>query len=53
MLQGLTTLFSGWMTSFASLIVVRLFLGLFEGGLLPGRSFLPRGAIQSFQDHHP
>ncbi|KAI7966520.1 hypothetical protein MJO29_002268 [Puccinia striiformis f. sp. tritici] len=33
---GIITIFSGFMKNYASLIVVRLLLGLFEGGLLPG-----------------
>jgi MFS family permease len=33
---GIITVFSGWMSEFSHLIVVRLLLGLFEGGLLPG-----------------
>ncbi|EGG04492.1 uncharacterized protein MELLADRAFT_88829 [Melampsora larici-populina 98AG31] len=33
---GALTVLAAFMTNFATLIVVRLFLGLFEGGLLPG-----------------
>ncbi|MBW0469747.1 hypothetical protein O181_009462 [Austropuccinia psidii MF-1] len=33
---GIITIMSGFMTNFASLIIIRLLLGLFEGGLLPG-----------------
>lgn len=33
---GLVSTFMGFATSYAGLIVARCFLGLFEGGLLPG-----------------
>lgn len=33
---GVITVFSGFMKNYASLIAIRLLLGLFEGGLLPG-----------------
>jgi len=33
---GVITIFSAFMKNYASLLVIRLLLGLFEGGLLPG-----------------
>lgn len=33
---GIVTIFSGFMKNYASLLAIRLLLGLFEGGLLPG-----------------
>ncbi|CAH7669021.1 major facilitator superfamily domain-containing protein, partial [Phakopsora pachyrhizi] len=37
---GIVTTFSGFMTNYASLIIVRLLLGLFEGGLLPVKIYV-------------
>ncbi|KAA1097483.1 hypothetical protein PGT21_008460 [Puccinia graminis f. sp. tritici] len=36
---GVITIFSGFMKNYASLLIIRLLLGLFEGGLLPVRRY--------------
>ncbi|KAI0764538.1 MFS general substrate transporter [Trametes elegans] len=50
-LWGITCTLQGVVTSYAGLVVARLFLGLFEGGLLPAitlylSSFYPRRLLQ-------
>ncbi|KAF7335782.1 MFS general substrate transporter [Mycena venus] len=50
-LWGFTSMMQGFVNSYKGIIVCRCFLGLFEGGLLPGMtlyftSLYPRGALQ-------
>lgn len=50
-LWGIATVFQGFITSYRGLIACRFFVGLFEGGLLPGiclylASFYPRQMLQ-------
>ncbi|PSS37512.1 hypothetical protein PHLCEN_2v719, partial [Hermanssonia centrifuga] len=50
-LWGIVTIFQGFITTYAGLVICRFFLGLFEGGLLPGlalylASFYPRQKLQ-------